>query len=285
MKQPVNMAQLNAKLRAMMAHPDGMKIFLSKITSPLKTRRDLQSGLRKVLQYDNLTQGDVPVYDLDPKAYAYMVPYQGSNPIRVQADESAQVTIRTFDMNAYKEFPLSLIQIARYDYLKRIEQQMKNAIIELEDTELLKCLEAVTADVSYPLTAVSGAVTPENVQNVYSQVEMFNDPTFLVGNSIALGKMRTWGVDIFSPVRREQILKTGVVGYVWGAAAYKTRLAPNNRVFITAEPEMVGRIPERMGLTPLKADSPRDGKMQLGFLQHLGISVFNGKAVGVLRVP
>ena len=63
--------QLNAKLRKLMESPRGLEVFLSKITSPLRTKRNVISGVRKVFLYDQLGQGDVPVYDMDPEGYAY----------------------------------------------------------------------------------------------------------------------------------------------------------------------------------------------------------------------
>ncbi len=283
----INIAEVNAKLRALMASPNGLNVFLSKITSPLKTRRDLQSGLRKVLQYDPLTAGDPPVYDIDPKGYAYQVPYQGAAPTRIVADDSAQVVIKTFDMVAYKEFPLSLINIARYDYLKRIEQVLKNALVELEDTALWQVLDRVVSDVNYPLTpgtSAGGILTPGALQGVYAQIEQFNDPAFILGNSVSLGSIRTWGADIFSPVRREAILKTGVIGYIWAASVYKSRLFPTDTVFITSDPESCGRIPERLSLQPMRADMPKSGKQGISFLQNLGICAYNPRAVGKVTI-
>lgn len=288
MAPQVDMNSVNAKLQALMKRPDGLNIFLSKITSPLRVKRDLVSGLRKVLQYDPLDQGDVPVYDLDPQGYAYMVPYQGSAPLRVAADESGQVTVRTFDMIAYKEFPVSNIRRARYPYLKRIETQLKNAIIELEDQELQKLLEATVTDANFPLTPVAGTlalgIKPEEVADAYGQVENYTDPKFILGSSVALSPMRTWGADIYSPVRRESILKTGIIGYVWGAALYKSRLFPNNRVYVTGEPELLGRIPEYMPLEPHETKAPRKGKQEIAFLQNLGILIYNGYACNVINL-
>jgi hypothetical protein len=287
-KNKIDMNAVNQKLAALMQRPDGLSIFLSKITSPLRIKRDLVSGLRKVLQYDPLDQGDVPVYDLDPQGYAYIIPYQGAAPLRIQPDESSQVVTKTFDMIAFKEFPVSNIRRARYQYLRRIETQLKNSIVELEDTELYKLLEATVTDANYPLTPVAGTladgVQPDEAADVYGQVENFTDPKFFIGSSVALSPIRTWGADIFSPVRRESILKTGVIGYVWGAALYKSRVFPNNRIYLTGEPELLGRIPEYMSLEPHETKSPRKGKQEIAFIQNLGIVIYNGYAANVVNL-
>jgi hypothetical protein len=172
--------------------------------------------------------------------------------------------------------------------MRRIESELKNGIIELEDTELQKLLEATVTDTNFPLTPVAGAlatgIEPDEAADIYGQVENFTDPKFYVGSSVALSPIRTWGADIFSPVRRESILKTGVIGYVWGAALYKSRVFPNNRVYLTGEPELVGRIPEFMSLEPHETKSPRKGKQEIAFIQNLGIVVYNGYGVNVVNL-
>ena len=117
---------------------------------------------------------------------------------------------------------------------------------------------------------------------MYAGVETYVDPAYIVGTSAKLGAMRTWGVDIFSPVRRESILKTGIIGYVWGASLYKSRLFATDRIFVTGDPEFIGRVPERMSLTPMKAEAPRNAKQEIGYVQNIGICAYNGYGVGVV---
>jgi len=274
---------LNKKLHSMINSPGGVNKFMSKVTSPLRKARDLVSGVRKVFLHDPLGQGDVSIYDTDPEAFAYVIPNQSSAPIRLVPDEYRQVQYKTFDMVVYKEFSASQVKLARYNFLKRIEQVLRNAIVQLEDELMFQVLDNVIADGDYPFTPVNIAagtgITPTNASDMYGQIEDFVDPAYFLGKSSNFSSVRTWGVDIFAPVRREQVFKTGIIGYIWNAAVYKSRFAASNRLYCTGDPEFLGRVPEYLGLTPLEVVSPRNGKQELGMLQRIGIGAHNPRAI------
>jgi hypothetical protein len=287
---PEQVQRIETGLKALMSTNEGVNTFISKVTSPLRRARDLISGVRKVLQHDPLFQnpGDLPVYDCDPEAFAYVLPHQGSAPRRIRPDEMAQVTYPTWDMNVFKEFPYSQLTIARYNYLKRVEQVLRNALVQTEDETLFAILNAVVTDASYTtagMTPVTGATsagfTPENGSDMLSRIEDYNDAGYYIGRGSLFSGLRTWGQNIYAPVRREEIFKTGIVAYIWGIPVYKSRFAPDASLYCTVLPEFLGRLPERMALRPLSIPAPRSGKTEIGMVQNLGMGIHNPRGVAV----
>jgi len=274
--------RINGKIQKLMNTPGGLVKALNKITSPLKTRRDVVSGVRKVFQYDPLTEGEVPKYDTDPDAYAYTVPHQGGAPMRLNPMEGRQVEAYMFDMIVYKEFPVSQLRRARYKLLKRIEQVLRNAIVLQEDTLMVDVLNAVVDDAQYPfdLTELqSQDLDPDVLTRAMGFIEDYTDASFVLMKARRASYVRTWGIDIFAPARREEILKTGVIGSLWNASLYKSRVFPDNYVYVTGDKEHVGRLPEYMSLTPLEIVSPKKGKQEIGMVQNIGFLCHNPYAV------
>jgi hypothetical protein len=81
---------------------------------------------------------------------------------------------------------------------------------------------------------------------------------------------------------QRKMLKTGVVGYLWGTTILQSRLVKQKNVYILAENEFLGVMPERVPLTVMSADDPI--KRQIGFsvFEIIGALVFNPS--GVQRV-
>ena len=287
---PDQIRALESSLAKMLSTEGGVQTFLSKVTSPLRRARDLISGVRKVFQHDPLFQnpGDLPIYDLDPEAVAIVMANQGSAARRIRPDENNQITIPTWDMNVYKEFPFSQLTIARYNYLKRVEQVLRNALVQTEDGLMFNVLGASVSDPAWaaagmtPVTATFAAgFTPENGSSLLAKLEDYNDWGYILGRASLLSGLRTWGQNIYAPVRREEIFKTGIVAYVWGVPVYKSRFAPDNKIYATVMPEFLGRMPERMALRPLSIPAPRTGKTEIAMVQNIGLAVHNPRGVSV----
>lgn len=274
---------LEKKLKGIMSKSNGPEIFLNKISSPLRTKRNLISGVRKVLQYDQVTGDNPPLYDMDPTAYAYQIPTQGVSPRRHNADENKQILGRTFDQVAWKEFPLSQLRKARYDFLKRIQTQLRNAVILLEDENMISVLNAMVSDAKWDGPSVSVAsgstLQPDDLNEAHGWLDNYNDPAFFITNAYRWAPAKTWGADIYSPARRDSILKTGITGEIWRCGVYKTRVMPDSIIYNTADPEVLGRHMEYMELQPQKVDAPRAGKVELSLVQNVGYLCFNPLAV------
>ena len=65
---------------------------------------------------------------------------------------------------------------------------------------------------------------------------------------------------------QRKLLKTGVMGYLWGATLLQSRKVGYGCVYILADAEFLGVIPERIPLTVMSADRPD--------LRQIGFSIF-----------
>lgn len=243
------------------------------------------SILRKVLALDNITQGTQPIYDMDPNAYAYMVPYQASSPIRMMADEEARVWVRTFNLIAYKEFPRSDEFIRGTQYTNRVKENLRSALNELEDELLFRVFARVIADGSYPYVPIAlgsagpppvyGQIGYDDMQTATGAIEQYTNLGHIIGRASAIDPMRIWGESIFSPERREEILKTGQVGVAWGADVLKTRKCPAHELFVTCTAENLGRVPQVTSLQSMENQRTKDVKVEISVFENIGVCIFN----------
>lgn len=272
------------KLRRLLSSNKGWDVFLSSVKSPLIKWRNYKSIIRKVLLHDPLDPGDPPIYDTDPIAYGYHVPKQGEAPIRLRIDKDlAQVRIQPVQFISYYEFPLSRAALARYDFPTRVATVLANGLNIAEDKALFTTEDAMIADPSYPLSAVNvgggSTITPDDALEAFGKIEDITDVGSVVTRAERISAARGWGIDIYSPEKRDEILETGQIGKLWNAPVFKSRVAPTSRIYVNGMPEEIGRVPEYPILTNIEVNNVKGGKKELAAITFIGIGIYNERGL------
>ena len=83
---------------------------------------------------------------------------------------------------------------------------------------------------------------------------------------------------------QRKLLKTGVMGYLWGATLLQSRKVGYGSIYILADAEFLGVIPERIPLTVMSADRPDLRQIGFSIFENLGFLVFNPSGVQRLTV-
>jgi hypothetical protein len=83
---------------------------------------------------------------------------------------------------------------------------------------------------------------------------------------------------------QRKLLKTGVMGYLWGATLLQSRKVGYGCIYILADAEFLGVIPERIPLTVMSADRPDLRQIGFSIFECLGFLVFNPSGVQRLVV-
>jgi hypothetical protein len=94
--------------------------------------------------------------------------------------------------------------------------------------------------------------------------------------------IRKFGRDILDPETQAGLLKTGLMGTMYGAQIVTSRLVPVGTVYLCCEPEFFGRIPVRMELTVISADTPKERKIGFSMFEQIGIGAHNPR--GLVRI-
>ena len=266
---------------------DGRAKLAASMTQPLRLRRDYTSVGRKTFLVEQLPDGALPIYDKDAGVTAYVVGEEGENILAIQ--KPRRVLFPLFEIASNPVIPLTQVKERRFDLIERSQDLAKAEIQAEEDTRVFEVLDAV-ATAGYDNIGATNAdipatapLTPADLADAFASVERHDlRVARIFANALDYSDIRKWGRDVLDIETQASLLKTGLMGTVWGAQIIVSRKVPAGYMYVCAEPEFFGRIPVRTELTVLSADSPRDRTIGFSCFENLGIGCHN--PLGLCRV-
>jgi len=257
------------------------------MTQPLRLRRDYTSVGRKTFLVEQLPDGALPIYDKDANVTAYVIGEEGQNILAIQ--KPRRVTFPLFEIASNPEIPLTQVKERRFDLIERSQDLAKAEIQAEEDQRVFSILDSVAtsgfdnigaSNTDIPATA---PLTPSDLADAFASVEYWDLRVARVfANAKDYSDIRKWGRDVLDIESQATLLKTGLMGTVWGAQIIVSRKVPVGYIYVCAEPEFFGRIPVRTELTVLSADDPRNRTIGFSCFENLGIGCHN--PLGLVRV-
>jgi hypothetical protein len=270
--------------------PQGRAKLAASMTQPLRTRRDYTSVGRKTFLVEQLPDGALPIYDKDPDVTAYVVGEEGQNILAVT--KPRRVIFPLFEIASNPEIPLTQIKERRFDLIERAQDLARAQIQAAEDERVFAVLDSIAANgfdsiaggtnADIPVVApITGAV----LADAFSIVERHDLRVARVFmNARDYADLRKFGRDILDIESQAALLKTGLMGTLWGAQIIVSRLVPVGTVYVCCEPEMFGRIPVRTELTVLSADDPKARTIGFSVFENLGIGAYNPRGLARLSI-
>lgn len=278
------------RIAELIKSPSGRARIASHATQPLRSRRDYFGVGRKTFLVEQLPDGAIPYYDKDPDVAAYVISEEGDNIESVI--KPRRVMVPLFETASNPTIPLTQIKERRYDVIERAQDLARAQIQAVEDERVFAILDGVAVagfdslpgqlNPDQPVVApISGAV----ISDAVALVERHDlRVARIYMNARDYGDIRKWGRDILDPESQQVLLKTGLMGTLWGAQIIVSRLVPVGTVYICAEAEMFGRIPVRTELTVLSADNPSKRQIGWSVFQNIGIACHNPRGLARLTV-
>lgn len=257
----------------------------SSMISPLRRRRDYASVGRKAFYVEQLPDGALPIYDKDPNITAYVVAEEGQNIISVA--KSKRVMFPLFEVASNPEIQITQIKERRFDLIERSLDKAKSEIQAEEDRKVFAVMDALAADSTNPNPAISvtGSLTPASLADAFARIERSDIRVANVFmNARDFGDIRKWDRDTLDIETQAQLLKTGLMGTVWGAKIITSRVVTEGTVYVCGEPEFFGRIPVRTELTVLSADDPKNRLVGFSVFEQIGIGCYNPFALQTLSI-
>jgi hypothetical protein len=257
------------------------------MVQPLRLRRDYTSVGRKTFLVEQLPDGALPIYDKDPNVSAFVVGEEGQNILAIT--KPRRVIFPLFEISSNPEMPLTQIKERRFDLIERAQDLARAMIQAQEDSNVFAVINAVATSgfdnigVTNADVANIAPLTPTDLADAFSKIEQQDLRVARVFmNARDYSDVRKWGRDIYDPETQAVLLKTGLMGTIWGAQIIVSRIVPVGYVYVTTEPEFFGRIPVRTELTVLSADDPRNRTIGFSVFENLGIGCHN--PLGISRV-
>ena len=285
MRNKMSTAQKHRMMSELLRSRSGRARIAANITEPLRTLRDYVSVGRKALLIDELPDGALPIYDMDPDINGFVVGEEASS--IQQIVKSDRILVPTFELATYPKVPFTQIRQRRYDVIKRIREKSRSQIFRAEDKLIFEAFDtAATAsgvvDSTQNVTSTdanwTGDTAMDTMTNLYSKVERHGlrvDKLYMNAENFKV--IRQAGRDYMDFETQRELLKTGYMGTLWGASVYLSPEISAGSVYSVTEPEYLGVLPVQIDLTVLPADDP--GNRQLGWsvFQSIGIGIWNAQ--------
>lgn len=268
----------------------------------LRRRRDYLSIARKALMVETLPDGALPVYDkeFDETGRSFIESY-------VVGEEGGDVIVRrnprrvmvpTFEIASNPMIPITQIKERRFDIVARALNLAKSTIGEVEDKYIFRLLNVIAkkatgapiddpvrnADIVIPqVNGAAGPLTLNVLADAFGRVQRHDLPiAWIFMNPVDYVDMLKWTDANVDRETQRKMLKTGVVGYIWGSTVLQSRLVAQKTIYILAENEFLGVMPERIPLTVMSADAPQLRQIGFSVFEVLGVLIFNPS--GVMRI-
>ena len=268
----------------------------------LRRRRDYMSIARKALMVETLADGALPIYDKEFDAsgqsftLAFVIAEEGLSPASVV--KPIRVTVPTFEIAEMPMIPITQIKERRFDVVQRALNLGKAEIGATEDGYVFALFDAVAAAAAgasatdyvlnpdIPVSTIDSAtqaLTIDVMAEAFAQVERHDlSVAYVFTNPRDYKDFRLWDQNNIDRETERKLLKTGVMGFLWGATILQSRKVTYGNVYVLAENEFLGVLPERVPLTVMSADQPALRQIGFSIFEVIGVSVFNPS--GVQRV-
>lgn len=268
----------------------GRQKLAASMTQPLRLRRDYMAVGRKTFLVEQLPDGALPIYDKDPDVTAYVVGEEGENIVAIT--KPRRVLFPLFEIASNPEIPLTQIKERRFDLIERAQDLARAQIQAAEDERVFAVLDAIATSGFDSIpggtnadTPVVAPITGAVIADAFGLIERHDlRVARMFMNARDYTDLRKFGRDILDPETQRDLLKTGLMGTIYGAQIIVSRLVPVGTVYICCEPEMFGRIPVRTELTVLSADDPKARTIGFSVFENLGIGAFNPKGLARLTI-
>ena len=274
-----------ATIASLVGSPKGRSVIAASLQQPLRTQRDYASVGRKAFLTTVLPNGTLPYYDKDIDARAYVVGEEGDN-VEVHV-RGSRVLFPLCEITAQPMIPMTEITNRQFDIIERTVAKHTSKIGEEEDKKAFGTLAAVCNDPNSPNPDIlcPGTLTSTALIDGFAAIEAWDlRVAYIFCNAFDFADIRKWDRDVLDPTSQAELLKTGIRRQLWDANIVVSKIIPRGTIYLTAEPEFVGRIPIRYDLTIISADDPRQRAIGYSMFENLGFGCHNPKGVQRIQV-
>lgn len=263
----------------------GRQRLAASMIQPLRRRRDYTSVGRKAFYVEQLPDGALPIYDKDADVAAYVIGEEGDNIVSVVKPK--RVMFPLFEIAANPEIPLTEIKARRFDLIERSVDLGNSAIMAEEDKKIFSCMDAVCEDSTAPnkVITITGNLTSAALADGFAAIERHDlRVAHIFMNAKDFSDLRKWDRDTLDPDTQGDLLKTGILGGLWGAKIICSRMVEEGTIYVCTEPEFLGRMPVRTDLTILSADNPKARLIGFSMFEQLGIGLHNPYGIVKMKI-
>lgn len=276
MTRRVTAAQKHQMMTKLLSTQQGRQKIAATIQEPLRKLRDYQAIGRKAFFVDELPDGTLPIYDMDIDTPAYVVSEEGDSVVQVV--KSKRMTVPLFEIASYPKVPFTQVKERRFDIVRRIKQKARDELFRKEDRIIFQAMKTAAAanTNNATITLTTANFTIEALADAFARIERWGlRVDKLMMNALRYPVIRKAGRDYVDFETQRELLRTGYMGALWGAAIYMSPEIPGDTIFLVTEPEYFGVMPIRIDLTVIPADDPANRSFGWSIFTQLGLGIYN----------
>lgn len=288
-------AEAAQKLDKDLKSPNGRYEIGQTMLEPFKEGRDYISIGRKVFAVHHVEPGAPMWYDLDKQFGCTVSSSLGSAPRVLDGAAYDRVELTPFPIVVLVRIPVLEPAVRRFDVLDREQVRAQAEMAEAEDTEIFSVLRTaasgsgsgVSNGVAVP-TAVSGNFALTDITLAMGRLEDAADSNVenILMRPLEYRRIRdllinTTNANVFDPVTRRELLKTGYMGDLFSAQIRLSKKLQTQEMMFTASPEYLGVISVRIDLSQM--DAPMPELLQYGWVLYEYIGIAQLTNVGSVR--
>lgn len=272
MSRKITAAQKHQLMTKLLATAQGRQRIAANIQEPLRKLRDYSAVGRRAFFIDELPDGTLPVYDMDPNIPAYVVGEEADSIQTVV--KSQRILVPLFELASYPKVPFTQVKERRFDIIRRIKQKSRDELFRAEDNLIFAAMtKAASGNITNTTVSIpTASFTIGKMADMFARIETHGlrvDKIFM--NAINFPVIRKAGRDYVDFETQKELLRTGYLGNLWGASIYMSPQVPTNTIFFVTEPEYFGVIPVRIDLTVIPADDPANRAFGWSVFENIGI--------------
>ncbi len=277
----------------------GRQKLAASFNTPVRTQRDYKSVMRKLFLVDTLPPAQLALYDRDTQVTAYMMGEEGEGILSVSKGKKIHVPL--FVIQSLQEIPITQIQERKYDLVDRTQKKGVAEINKKEDAKFIAVLDAAatgTVDYAVDNTDIDGTTIANNaviahaapvdidvLADSFGTVEEHDVPVDkILMNARDYADLRKLGREELDPETQKDLVRAGLLASLWGVQIIVSRIVPKGSVYITTDPEFLGRVPVAQELTVLSADNPAELSIGFSMFERLGICATNPLGIQKIAV-
>lgn len=257
----------------------GRQKIAASLAQPLRFLRDYQSIARRAFMIDELPDGALPIYDTDPSIPAFVVGEEADSIQTVV--KSKRLLVPMFELASNPTIPFTQVKERRFDVVKRIKEKSRVEIFRREDRLLFGVMNAAAAkntalNLNPTITVALASFNIGVLADAFARIESNGLPVDKIFmNPAQFPVIRKAGRDYLDFETQREILRTGMMGILWGAQVLLSMEVPKGAIFLCTEPEYFGVLPVRIDLTVIPADLPAHRAFGWSVFQQIGCGLHN----------
>ncbi len=274
----------------MLTTSDGKYKLAASMQNPLRERLDYEGVGRRAIVVDPLPQGALPYYDKDINVPAVVIGEEGTTPETVI--KGKRILIPLFELGSNPTIPFTQIKERRFNLIDRAQDKAKQEIQAAEDELIFAALDVALTQVN-PATgalynasiAAAGLLDKDALSDAFTEIEKHDlRVARIFMNAKDYGDIRKWGRDQLDPVTQKSLLATGLMAYIWGAEIIVSRVVPIGTIYVCTEKDFLGIMPQRIDLTVLPADDPKNRLIGWSIFEQVGVGIHNPRGIASITV-